>query len=88
MRILWFYCIPILIAVAVLFIMRALSYFALAQKGLEKHDKATDIKTKDEIWEKHCEAQMNALCWTGAAILALLAMGDCILNIIQGVDFL
>lgn len=88
MRVLWFCCIPVLIAIAVLFIMRALSYFELAQKGLERHDKATDMKTKDEIWEKYCEAQMNALCWVGATFLVLVAIGDCILNIIQGVDFL
>lgn len=88
MRVFWFCCIPLLIAVAVVFAMRTLSYFALAQKGLEKHDKATDIKTKDEIWEKYREANTNAWCWSGATLLALYAICDCILNIIQGVDFI
>lgn len=88
MRIFWFCCIPVLIAITVVFGMRALSYYSLAQKGLERYDRTTDIKTKDEIWARYTEANTNAWCWVGATILALFAICDCILNIIQGVDFL
>lgn len=87
MRIMWFCFFVVLMPFVVLFLMRALSYFELAEKGLKKHHRATDSNTKYEIWGKICEARVNAWSWVGATVLTFFSMIDCILNVIQGVDF-
>ena len=88
MRIMWLCFFVILMPFAALFLMRALSYFELAEKGLKKHRKAINNDVKAEIWERMCEAKVDGCCWIGFTILTFFAMLDCILNVIQGVDFL
>lgn len=87
MRIFWLCYSLVLIAITTLFIMRALSFFELAEKGLKKHRRANSSTVKTEIQVKMYEAKVNGWCWIGAAFLSLYSSIDCLLNIVQGVGF-
>ena len=87
MKIFWFCYLALLCCCTIMFLLRSMSYFELRKLGLKKYDRATDIKKKDEIWDKLSEATVNGICWLGVTLLGVFAILDCFIKIIKGWSF-